>query len=168
MFIGHFGVALAAKKIAPRTSLGTLILSAQFLDLLWPIFLLSGLEHVRIAPGITKMSPLEFTDYPYSHSLMMTLLWSVVVGGVYYGVRRYPFGRVGGGSGCAQPLVAGFPGAPTRPAAASRRRHGVWPRSLELPGGYHRGGDPDLWRRALVVSSCHHRGTTLDGTDSGL
>ncbi len=40
MFIGHFGVALAAKKVAPRASLGILILAAQFLDFLWPLFLL--------------------------------------------------------------------------------------------------------------------------------
>jgi hypothetical protein len=38
MFLGHFGVALAAKKVAPRTSLGVLLLAAQFADLLWPIF----------------------------------------------------------------------------------------------------------------------------------
>ena len=62
MFIGHFGVALAAKKAAPRTSLGTLIFAAQFLDLLWPILLLAGIEHAKIAPGITKLSPLDFTD----------------------------------------------------------------------------------------------------------
>jgi len=67
MFIGHFGVALAAKKVAPRTSLGTLILPAQVLDLLWPVFPLAGIEHVRIAPGITKVSPLDFSDYPVTH-----------------------------------------------------------------------------------------------------
>ena len=47
MFIGHFGVALAAKRVAPKTSLGTLILAAQFLDFLWPVFLLLGIEHVQ-------------------------------------------------------------------------------------------------------------------------
>ena len=52
MFIGHFGVAFAAKKVAPETSLGTLILAAQFLDFLWPFFLLLGIEHVRIAPVV--------------------------------------------------------------------------------------------------------------------
>ena len=56
MFIGHFGVAFAAKKVAPQTSLGTVILAAQFLDFLWPFFLLLGIEHVRIAPGITRVS----------------------------------------------------------------------------------------------------------------
>lgn len=89
MFIGHFGVALAAKKVAPRTSLGRLVLAAQFLDLLWPIFLLLGLEHVEIVPGITKVSPFYFTDYPISHSLLMVLVWSVLVGGTYYGLQRY-------------------------------------------------------------------------------
>jgi hypothetical protein len=92
MFIGHFGVALAAKKAAPRTSLGTLILAAQFIDLLWPIFLLLGLEHVRIAPGITRVSPFDFYDYPISHSLLMVVVWSVVLGGLYYPFRRYPRG----------------------------------------------------------------------------
>jgi hypothetical protein len=88
MFIGHFGIGLAAKKLAPRTSLGTLFFAAQFLDLIWPIFLLLGLEHVCIAPGITKMSPFDFYDYPISHSLLTAAGWSVLVGGVYYAVRR--------------------------------------------------------------------------------
>jgi len=34
MFIGHFGVGLAAKKFSPRASLGTLFFAAQFLDLI--------------------------------------------------------------------------------------------------------------------------------------
>jgi hypothetical protein len=82
MFIGHFGVALGAKRIAPQASLGTLILAAQFLDLLWPVFLLLGWEHVRIAPGITKVSPFDFTDYPLSHSLLMVAGWSVLLSAV--------------------------------------------------------------------------------------
>ena len=88
MFIGHFGVALAAKKAAPRTSLGTLVFAAQFLDLLWPILLLLGIEHVEIAPGITRLSPFNFTDYPYSHSLLMVAVWAALAGGIYYVVCR--------------------------------------------------------------------------------
>ena len=88
MFIGHFGVAFAAKKVAPETSLGTLILAAQFLDFLWPFFLLLGIEHVRIAPGITRVSPLDFTDYPISHSLLMAIVWALVLGAMYYALRR--------------------------------------------------------------------------------
>jgi hypothetical protein len=89
MFIGHFGVALAAKRLAPRTSLGLLIFAAEFLDLLWPIFLVLGLEHVRVVPGITKVQPFDFYDYPFSHSLTMALRWALAVGLIYFLVRRY-------------------------------------------------------------------------------
>jgi drug/metabolite transporter superfamily protein YnfA len=88
MFIGHFGVALAAKRLAPKTSLATLIASAQFLDLLWPVLLLLGLEHVRVVPGITKVQALDFYDYPFSHSLTMALRWALAVGLIYYLLRR--------------------------------------------------------------------------------
>lgn len=84
MFIGHYAVALAAKKVAPKTSLGTFVLAAQFSDLLWPVFLLVGLEHVRIAPGITAFTPLDFYDYPYSHSLFAVFIWAFGLGGIYY------------------------------------------------------------------------------------
>jgi len=94
MFIGHFGLALAAKKIAPRTSLGALFLAAEFADFIWPIFLLLGIEHVRIAPGITTVTPLDFYDYPISHSLLTLTLWSAMVGGAYYLVTRYRRGEV--------------------------------------------------------------------------
>ena len=88
MFIGHFGVALAAKKVTPRTSLGSLFFAAQFLDLLWPLFLLLGWEHVRIAPGITRMTPMDFYDYPITHSFVMAVAWSAVVGTGYYFIRK--------------------------------------------------------------------------------
>ncbi len=92
MFIGHFGLALAAKKFAPRTSLGATMFAAEFVDLLWPIFLLLGIEHVVISPGITRMSPLDFTDYPITHSLVMGVVWAVAVGGIYFALRRYSRG----------------------------------------------------------------------------
>lgn len=88
MFIGHFAVGLAAKKAAPKVSLGTLIMSAQFVDLLWPVFLLLGLEHVRIVPGSTAVTPLDFYDYPITHSLVGSLGWSVALGLVYYTAQR--------------------------------------------------------------------------------
>jgi hypothetical protein len=92
MFIGHFGVALAAKKFAPRTSLGAAILAAELVDLLWPVFLLLGLEDVVIVPGITRMSPLDFTNYPISHSLLMGLVWAAGMGGAYFALGRYARG----------------------------------------------------------------------------
>ena len=88
MFIGHFGVALAAKKVAPRPSLGTLVLAAQLADGLWPVFLLLGWEQVAIAPGITAVTPLDFTSYPYTHSLLADVMWAALLGGGYYALRR--------------------------------------------------------------------------------
>jgi hypothetical protein len=92
MFIGHFGVGLAAKKFAPKTSLGTLFLSVQLVDLLWPMFLLLGLEHVRIDLGNTVVTPLDFYDFPITHSLVGALAWAVLLGLIYFGLQRYPRG----------------------------------------------------------------------------
>jgi len=83
VFIGHFAVAFAAKRIAPGVSLGTLFLAAQLADLIWPLLVLRGIEIVAIRPGITAMTPLDFIHYPYSHSLLALAAWSVLLGGVY-------------------------------------------------------------------------------------
>jgi uncharacterized membrane protein YhaH (DUF805 family) len=94
MFIGHYGVAFAAKSAAPKVSLGTWFIAAQLLDLLWPVLLLAGVEHVRIAPGITRVTPLDFYDYPISHSLVTSLAWSAVFAVVYFIARRNVRGSV--------------------------------------------------------------------------
>src|SRR2546423_2526353 len=70
MFLGHYGVAFAAKSVAPRTSVGALVFAGEFLDELWPVLLLLGVEQVRIVPGLMTMSPLDFVYYPWSHSLL--------------------------------------------------------------------------------------------------
>jgi len=89
MFIGHFAVALAAKNVAPKTSLGILFAASQLVDLLWPLFLLLGLENVRIHPGDTAVTPLDFYNYPYTHSLLSSIGWSVLLGGWYYFRRGF-------------------------------------------------------------------------------
>jgi len=94
MFIGHYAVALAAKKAAPNTSLGTLLISVQLVDLLWPIMMLLGLEHVRIDPGNTLVTPLDFYDYPITHSLIGAIGWSVGFGLLYFAIRRYKRGAL--------------------------------------------------------------------------
>ena len=94
MFIGHYGLAFAAKRAAPRTSLGALTFAAQFLDELWPILLLLGVEHVRIVPGLMAANPLDFTYYPFSHSLAMAIVWGGVVGGICYVRSRYGRGAL--------------------------------------------------------------------------
>jgi membrane-bound metal-dependent hydrolase YbcI (DUF457 family) len=87
MFIGHFGVALAAQTVAPRPSLGTLILAAQWIDLVWPFLLLAGIERVNVVPGHLPMTPLEFAHYPWTHSLLAVLCWALLFALAYRIVR---------------------------------------------------------------------------------
>jgi hypothetical protein len=88
MFLGHFALAFAVKPAAPRASLGTLVLAAQFADLLWPALLLLGVERVAVRPGVTAVTPLEFEHYPYSHSLLALCLWAAAGAGLYLLARR--------------------------------------------------------------------------------
>lgn len=88
MFIGHFGVGLAAKRAAPWVSLGTWFLACQFLDLLWPIFLLLGWERVKVDPGNTVVTPLDFLHYPWSHSLAMACVWGFLFGSMHFARKR--------------------------------------------------------------------------------
>jgi hypothetical protein len=80
MFIGHFAVGLAAKRAAPRLSLGILFAAGLFADILWPVLVALGVERVEILPGATAMTPLDFISYPYSHSLILLILWGVAFG----------------------------------------------------------------------------------------
>jgi membrane-bound metal-dependent hydrolase YbcI (DUF457 family) len=79
MFVGHLAVAFAGKRLRPEVSLGWYVAAATTLDLLWPLFLLAGIEHVRIVPGATAFTPLVFDSYPWSHSLVMALVWGVLL-----------------------------------------------------------------------------------------
>lgn len=88
MFIGHFGTGFAAKAADNKPSLGTLFFAAQFIDLLWPFFLIFGLEKVRIEPGISAFTPLDFIYYPFSHSLFSTLIWAILFGCIYFVIKR--------------------------------------------------------------------------------
>ena len=90
MFIGHFAVGLALKRVEPTTSLGVFTAAVQLLDLLWPCFLLLGWEHVRIEPGNTAFTPLAFDSYPLSHSLVMALVWGALFGWLYLLRTRRP------------------------------------------------------------------------------
>ena len=94
MFLGHYGVAFAAKRAAPRTSLGWFVFAAEFLDEVWPVLLLLGVEQVRIVPGLMIMSPLQFVYYPWSHSLLMAIVWGIVVGALYFAFRKYGRGSL--------------------------------------------------------------------------
>jgi len=87
VFIGHFAVAFAAKKVAPKASLGTLVFAAVFLDAVWPVLVLLGIERFRIVAGYTAINPFEFLHYPWSHSMLMTGVWAVLFAIVYQTVK---------------------------------------------------------------------------------
>ncbi len=130
MFLGHFGVGFGAKAAAPKTSLGTLFLAAQFTDLLWPTMLLAGLETVEIAPGITRVTPLRFTNYPITHSLVAVLVWAAFFAGVYFLLKRYPKGAwVCGLAVISHWLLDALthrPDLPLVPGGAARIGLGLW------------------------------------------
>jgi hypothetical protein len=88
MFIGHFGAGLASKSVDRKISLGTLFLASQFIDLVWPVFLLLRLEKVKIDPGNTAFTPLDFVYYPFSHSFLAVFIWSCLFGAVYYAIKK--------------------------------------------------------------------------------
>jgi hypothetical protein len=147
MFLGHFGVALGSKPVAPRVSLGTLFLAAQFLDLLWPLFVLAGIETVRIAPGITRVTPLDFVHYPYSHSLAAAIVWSLALGGIYGIRRRWARGGLIVGALVLSHWVLDFithrPDLPIAPGLATRVGLGLWnslPGTLFAEGALFLGG----------------------------
>jgi hypothetical protein len=91
VFIGHFAVAFAAKRAVPEVSLGTLFLAAQLADLVWPTLVLAGIETFSIRPGITAVTPLDFTRYPYSHSLVGMAGWGLLLAAAYFVIRRKAF-----------------------------------------------------------------------------
>jgi len=87
MFIGHYGIAFALKKYTSKTSLGILFICVQLIDIAFFILLPLGIEHLRIIPGFTEASPFDLYDYPFTHSLLGTLAWSVAT---YLVVRFIP------------------------------------------------------------------------------
>jgi membrane-bound metal-dependent hydrolase YbcI (DUF457 family) len=83
MFIGHYALGFAAKRVAPQTSLGTLFVAPTFADLLWPVLLLLGIEHAHVVPGSNPFLTLWLDDYPYSHSLFALIVWGALFGYLY-------------------------------------------------------------------------------------
>jgi membrane-bound metal-dependent hydrolase YbcI (DUF457 family) len=150
MFVGHHGVAFAAKRIAPRVSLGTLMLAALFPDLLVFGFLIAGVEHIRISPGITAFSWLDGYDIALSHSLLMDIVWSALFGAVYFLRHRDTRGAwVLCGlvlSHWVLDAVSHRPEIPLAPGLDTRIGLGLWnslPATFVVEGG--------LWAACLAV-----------------
>jgi hypothetical protein len=141
MFIGHFAVAFAAKPAAPPVSLGTLFLACEWVDLVWPVFALIGLERVEIRPGITAFTPLDFVHYPWTHSLLMCAVWAAAFGLVYLIVRQRRRAAVFVAAVVLShwflDLVVHRPDLPLTPGGEARWGLGMWnsvPATLALEG----------------------------------
>ena len=130
MFVGHLGVALAAKRTRPDMSLGWYIAATTALDLLWPIFLLLGIEHVAVAPGAMRFNPLVFVSYPWSHSLLMAVVWGVAFAGLarWRGASRDTAALLGAVvvSHWFLDLVVHAPDLPLWPGATRKFGFGLW------------------------------------------
>jgi membrane-bound metal-dependent hydrolase YbcI (DUF457 family) len=88
MFIGHFAVGFASKRWAPRTNLAVLLAAPLLADILWPAFILAGVEHAHFAPGQTPFLGLHLDDFPWSHSLLMDMVWAVLFGAAVWGYAK--------------------------------------------------------------------------------
>jgi hypothetical protein len=130
MFVGHFAVAFAAKRAAPKTSLGILFAAAQWADLLWPFLLLAGIEEVRIDPGNTAFTPLAFVRYPISHSLLTIAGWSLLAGSLVWLLTRYRAGALAVGALVASHWVLDAashrPDMPLSPFGSTVVGFGLW------------------------------------------
>jgi len=130
VFVGHFALGFAAKRVAPRASLGTLLAAAQALDLLWPALVLGGVERVRIAPGATAFTPLDFESYPWSHSLAMAAVWALLCGVAYFALRRSGRGALVVGALVAShwllDLLTHRPDLPLAPGGGPLYGLGLW------------------------------------------
>ncbi len=94
MFVGHYALALAAKRATPRTSLGTLFLAVQLADMLWPVFLLLGWEQAHLVPGPNPFLMLWLDSIPISHSLLTLIAWGVLFAAVYRMRTGYAKGAI--------------------------------------------------------------------------
>jgi hypothetical protein len=142
MFLGHFAMAFGAKKVAPKTSLGTLFIASQFIDLLWPVLLLLGIEHVRVEPGNTVVTPLNFIAYPYSHSLLSVFVYGVLLAAMYWAFARYRRGAITLFfvlvSHWLLDLISHRPDLPLYPGSSTLEGLGLWnslPGTLIVEGG---------------------------------
>ena len=129
MFVGHFAVGFFAKLVAPRVSLPVLFAAVSFLDILWPLFIVLGIEHARIVPGITEASPLDLYDFPWSHSLVTSLAWSIAFALPLFTARHVREGLVVAGcvfSHFVLDFVTHRPDLPLAPGMEERYGLGLW------------------------------------------
>jgi hypothetical protein len=147
MLVGHLAVGMLAKRIEPRISLGTLTLAALTPDVLWGVFMMVGIEHVRTEPGSGQAIAI---DASYSHSLLMGVVWGALLAAAYFWRRHYPRGAwvlfAAVMSHWLLDFISHSPDMTIAPGLPQRFGLGLWssvPATLVVEGG--------LWIAALIV-----------------
>jgi hypothetical protein len=82
MFIGHYGVSFAAKPVGTRVPLWVWFIAVQWLDVIWSVLVLIGIEKLRIVPGFTEANPYDLYYMPYTHGLPGSIVCSLILGGI--------------------------------------------------------------------------------------
>jgi hypothetical protein len=151
VLVGHLAVGLAAKRIAPRLSLGTLVLAPLAADFLWTLFMLAGIEHVQFIPGrMGAANYLVASDIAYSHSLATNVMWGAVFAAAYASSRRRTdaawllFAAVL--SHWPLDVISHTPDMPIAPGMPQRFGLGLWasvPATMIVEGG--------AWAAAIIL-----------------
>lgn len=82
MFVGHYGVSFAAQSALPRLPLWLWFIAAQWLDVVWSVLVLMGIEKLRIVPGYTQANALDLYYMPYTHGLPGAIVLSLAFGAI--------------------------------------------------------------------------------------
>jgi hypothetical protein len=82
MFVGHYGVAFGAKPLTPVVPLWVYFIAVQWLDVVWSILVLLGIEKLHIVPGFTEANALDLYYMPYTHGLPGAIVLSLLLGAV--------------------------------------------------------------------------------------
>lgn len=88
MFIGHWAPAMIAATHKDAPSLPVLFIAAQLVDWAFFLFVLFGIEAMRITPGISAMNALDLYHMPYTHSLVGSVVWAAAFAALVYAFNR--------------------------------------------------------------------------------
>jgi hypothetical protein len=150
MFVGHLAVGFAGKAITPKINVLWLLIAAMWADILFTLFVLFGLESMRLEPGITQVNPMNFDDYPWSHSLAMDCVWAMILAAAIClltrDVRASAVVGIAVLSHWVLDAISHIPDMPIAPSSAMRVGFGLWRSKLAtivVEGG--------MWIVALAV-----------------
>jgi membrane-bound metal-dependent hydrolase YbcI (DUF457 family) len=94
MGIGHLAASFAVRGRCPRVPLFLLLFAGAFIDVLWGIAILTGLERAHVGPETGSAIPIVLEDVRYTHSLIACLAWSTLASAAWWWWRRDRWGAL--------------------------------------------------------------------------